>query len=431
MARILMSADGATPGATSDNQVKKTPRILMKSDGTIIGKSAANKGTDTVPAPKTDLFSMIKSGAQKAGQAVKEVAQTAAEKAPEFGLGFLKGAGKSVIDLAKSAGQTAEVLTNPIGYASQKAAGLKTPGEAAGEFVSKQAAPIEPQLEPKTPIEKAGAITENIAELAIPAGEAAKGIKEGSKLKEALSLSADELNKVNGKKLEFLSKDSLAETGKTIGGFLRKKAYDVSDKVKPLLDEFGQHLTGKTPEENVDNIRKFMKDTWQNTKNLFTSNEKAVNESTVRRKLTNALNQDKSTTYATEYEKKNVVRNAVDNFINSVKKGTNKGLEEARNAWYSESKKMTGKLSDANKVLHDAIKTVIKDTLPENEQKLYDEYKKTTAKANDVKEILKAKVKASVGTSKYEKLAPYIKGGAGGALIAGAGGLLDKLFGKK
>ena len=339
---------------------------------------------------------------------------------------IISGIGKSGFETAK---MTAELGEKAI-QAPLKAVGLipkeeKTGTEKLQTMIEKNRN-IEPGqlLEGTTPLEKGAKIGADVAQLA----EGAYGLVEGigkmasiGKIGKELQLTADELKAVNGKKLETLSKDALSE-GKTVGGILKKKAYDVADKVKPLYDEFKHVLTGEKPEENVQNIRNYQKQLYQESLDLFKGNEKAVNKTTVTKTLKDAIKNDPDAIYGKDT--KEVSDKAVNKFLSYVKKGTNKGLEQARNKWYSSVKKVSDdKLSSANKTLHTAIKQVIKDSLPEESQKAYDAAKTTIAKANDVKEILKAKVKASIGKSTIQKIAPYAKGAAG---LAG----LDWLYGK-
>ncbi len=339
---------------------------------------------------------------------------------------IVSGIGKSGWETAKMTSQLGEkIIQAPL-----KAVGLIPKEEKTGteklQSEIEKSRNLEPGtlLEGTTPLEKGAKVATDVAQLA----EGAYGLVEGvgklasiGKVGKELQLTAEELGKVNGKRLEILSKDALAE-GKTVGGFLKQKAYDVADKVKPLYDEFKHVLTGEKPEENVQNIRNYQKQLYQKSLDLFKGNEKAVNKTTVTKTLKDAIKNDPDAIYGKDT--KEVSDKAVNKFLSYVKKGTNKGLEQARNKWYSSVKKVSDdKLSSANKTLHTAIKQVIKDSLPEESQKAYDAAKTTIAKANDVKEILKAKVKASIGKSTIQKIAPYAKGAAG---LAG----LDWLYGK-
>jgi len=244
---------------------------------------------------------------------------------------------------------------------------------------------------------KAGYYGEKVGEFAIPIGATEEVVRGATKIPEemkALKLSVDELKNINAKKLQWLSKDALSE-GETIGGILKSKAYAMPKKMEGLANEFKDILKG-SPEEIRAKAANYGKSLYKKTLDLFEGSEKAINENTVRTRLTEALNKDLTTTYASEYEKADVTKKAIDGFINSVEKGTNKGLEEARMNWYAKVKNVSGKLSDANTVIHNAIKNVIKDSLPEEKQAIYDAYKQTMAKSYDIEEIMKAKIKTAV-----------------------------------
>jgi hypothetical protein len=75
--------------------------------------------------------------------------------------------------------------------------------------------------------------------------------------------------------------------------------------------------------------------------------------------------------------------------------------------------------------IHDAVKSVIRENLPEEKKVLYDHYKTKMAKLFDVREILKAKNLANKGTSFVKKAGKAVIG-AGFAVGAVAG--LKKIF---
>lgn len=217
--------------------------------------------------------------------------------------------------------------------------------------------------------------------------------KKGAK--SALDLSAEELNRINGKKLEYLSKDKLKELAKISGSKLTGFKYNVGEKIKPLKEEFSHILTSSKPEENLNAVRKYMKDTYNSSLNLFKGKEKAMNEKTVKNKLQQAIKNDPNAVYGKDL--KEVSDKTINGFLKYVKKGTNKGLEEARNAWYQANKRVSdNKLSSANEAVHKAIKEMIKGTLTREEALAYDKAKQSIARINDVKEILKAKVAQKV-----------------------------------
>ena len=266
---------------------------------------------------------------------------------------------------------------------------------------------------PLTPAVKAQPSAGEAAGEALNAGLTAFGLKEAkpavalakkllpeekSVAEKALTLSSDELKNVNTKKLKWLSEDALSE-GKIIGGKIKSTAYAIPKKIKTLSTEFGDILKG-TPEEIRGKAETLGKGLYQKTLELFKDNEQALNKNQLLSKMKNAIINDANTVYSSEYEAQQTAEKALNKFSQFVKKGTNKGLEEARQAWYAEAKNASGKLSDANEVIHNIIKKTIKETLPEEKQAIYDAYKQTMAKTYDIEEIMKAKTKTAVRQGK-------------------------------
>ena len=170
-------------------------------------------------------------------------------------------------------------------------------------------------------------------------------------------------------------------------------------------------MVGNTLETAVNTGKTYL----QKTFNLFENNVKAINQNQVRKQLKDALNADKFTSYASEFEKKDVSQKLIDSFLNKVKTGTNKGLEEARVAWRAEMENAQGKLSEGKNTFHRAIKDVISDTLPTEKKALYNQYKEKMAKLYDIREILRAKVEASTETLSLLEKGIKITGIAGAA----------------
>jgi len=262
-------------------------------------------------------------------------------------------------------------------------------------------------LEANTPLEKGFKTGTEIASVFMPIGETsavgrvsnlAKNIPRENK---ALQLTMEELGKINGRKLDWLTKDSLSAGG-TKGGIFTPKKYVMPEKIKQLTNEFIDILEG-TPEKirlNAEILGKNFKD---KTLNLFNGDEKLINKQTLIKTMEKAVANDTKAVYDTTMQRSQVVKKSVKSFIDKVEVGTNKGLEEARLRWYSEAKNAQGKLSDANKVIHTVIKNTIKETLPKAKQEAYDLYKTKMAKLFDIQEIMKAKIKASEGTSKVKE----------------------------
>jgi hypothetical protein len=293
--------------------------------------------------------------------------------------------------------------------------GQKTLGRVVGV---KEPSKLPSELTRKgiTPAEKAGGFIGEVAVAAIPA-ERILGLASKAKSiigsKRALSLTAEELAKVNKKRLSYLSKESL-DSAKTVGGIIKKKTLAMNEKVKGLQTEFRSLLGGST-EKNIGKVRGAIKQAVDDTFGLIKGSNKSLNLNTVKAKLKNKLMTDQTTSYSSEYELVDVTKKSLNGFLNKVKEGTVKGLEEARLVWRAEKKQTSGQLKKADEVLHTAIKNIIKDNLPEAERKLYDVYKTKMAKLYDVKEILRAKKEASLGKSKIGSILK--KTAIGGAAV--------------
>jgi hypothetical protein len=68
--------------------------------------------------------------------------------------------------------------------------------------------------------------------------------------------------------------------------------------------------------------------------------------------------------------------------------------------------------------LHDAVKKIVKESLPAEKQLLYDEYKQKMAKLFDVREILRAKRDAKIGSkSLVKRVLPWAGGAVGAELL--------------
>lgn len=402
---------------------------LRKNGYKLEGYDEATKSIPIIQKPVDTNFNPL--GISKLGQVVSGIAKGGFETlkgAMDTSETLLKQGAKQQLGQMIPGGQKLfDVASQKVGQGLQKI-GYQPNQSVASNIQStveqKKGVPQGTLLKGSTPIEKVAKTATEVAGAFAPLGEgasAAEGVSKtigtGKELlaynawKKALELSPEELAKVNGKKLDWLSKDVLS-TGKTKGGLLKSKTYEMPQKMKDLGTEFKDILKG-TPEQirlNAENTGKGLR---QNILDLFSNNEKAINQNQFVSKLKKAVADDTNIVYDTVKQQKETVDKAVKSFSKYITRGTNKGLEEANTKWYSESKNASGKLSDANKVIQKVIKTTIKDTLPEEQKTAYDTLKTKMAKLYDIQEIMKAKVKASVGTSVLKNVANKLKIPAG------------------
>ena len=332
----------------------------------------------------------------------------------EVSKGFVKGGVKTLQDI----NSIAENINPTVKI------GRKIEPQWAKDVNAKVGKFVDEHSQYSNPKQKIGGALETVAEVLAPeekilglGGKAAKAYQEGKVLK-PLELNAKELLKVNKNKLKYLSKDAM-ETTKMVGGVIKDKAYGMTEEVKNLATEFKDILKGSNPEKNLKRAQAAGKDYWQKTVKLFEDNKSLINEKTLRAKLEKALHSDTTTSYASKFEKKDVTKKAIDGFINKVKEGTNLGVEQARTVWRKEAAKTTGALSKANDVIHNAVKEVVKESLPKAEQEAYDLYKEKMAKLFDVREILRAKKAATAGKEALVKTGLKV-GGAVAATAEGA-----------
>jgi len=354
------------------------------------------------------------------GDTIRELPTSVVPAVGQFATGVAKGIGRTVVDAVKMAKPAVDFMqqSNPLTQVIQNEfPAVKKANQAVSSGIDKGLEYASSKLQATTPGEKTAGYAETAAEFLLP-GKIIKEVADTSKEAKALQLTEEELKKINPKKLDWLTKDALS-TGKTVGGIIKKKAYEMPQKLVELQNEFKSILKG-SPEEMRAGAEKLGKTFKDETLKLFDGNETAINEKTLVNKLEKAVADNTKTIYDSEMQRAETVKKSIKSFTKYVEKGTNKGLEEARMKWYAESKNATGKLSDANKVIHDVLKTAIKDTLPEEEKAAYDIMKTRMAKLFDVQEILKAKIKASIGQSTLGKVIDKAKIPAG-VLAAGEG----------
>ena len=272
----------------------------------------------------------------------------------------------------------------------------------------------------ETPIERRAKFGTQVATALVPttggkgslakqAGSLSKrGVRKASerlakrKGREVLELSAEELKKINKTKLKFLGKEALGTAGKE-GGIIKGKRYKMTKEVRKLQNEFKHLFKSSSADKNYEVAQKEGLNLDKSSDNIVGKYNKMMNEKVLRNKLQKVLNQDLTTSYASEFEKRDIAKKSIDSLINKIKTGDLKGLNKARKIWRSESKKASGTLSDAKEVLHKSIQEIIEGELPEVLRKIYKSNRTKMAKLFDVREILRAKGEATLGSSILKK----------------------------
>lgn len=417
MARALQQITPTSniPSGQIENKVGGgRPLIQTKSTG------ADNKNTKTpfLETPLGQTMSGIAKGGYEDVKGIMDTGETLMkEKAKQDisqnipgGVDTLKFIKDKVME---SGGQEAlNAVSKHLGIDLSK---FKIPEKTMAETIQsevekKKGIPEGTLLEAKTPIEKTAKNITQIGLALAPVGElsALGKVKEISKTEKALKLSAEELKKIDPARLATLGKKYLKKIGETSGGLLKGEQYNTSDitgKIASKLEKEGLVLDSSKPAKNQKKVFDFMKQNWNKTKELFSGSEKSINKPQLYNRFKKAITEDTSTVYGPELEE--VQTKAIktfQNYFSKVEKGTNLGLEEARNLWYQENAKASGKLSNANQAIHKVIKQVVKETLPEEKKALYDQYKKANAMANDAIEILGSKKEAGLGKSLVGKI---------------------------
>jgi hypothetical protein len=338
----------------------------------------------------------------------------------QMGIGFLKGAGRSFVDAAKS-GDLVETVMNPMQAITNKITGQKTftqqmREKALNSYPVKQ---LEKTLEPKNKEQKIGGYAETAAELLVPAGFIGKAMKAERPLniaKKALTMDTKELAGLAEKQFKNIFGINKSEL-ETVGGVVTKEVKKMPQKLNELAVEFKEVLKSKNPFKNLQNVKKTRQELGKQTMGLFEGDNRILNEKTIRSYLTKTL--EEATSFDSPFQKKEIISKTIEPFMKEVKQGTLKGLEEARAKFRFKGQDTTGKLKPAFNTLHKAIKNVIKENLPEEKKKIYDIIKTKQAKLYNIEEILKAKNKLVSGTSKAKEL---------GKKALTAGGVVGSLY---
>lgn len=380
---------------------EKNPKYANLNDDVLLNVVLKQK-----PALKNELtdYTEQKTIQKPAETPKKEVKSEEQHPLSRYLTGFAKGAGRSVVDLGKFIAGS-----NPI----PAALGL---GKEYKEYIDKTTSDLESKLEPKTSEEKIGGYIETAAELALPSGLIAKATKaprEISKAKSALTLSTKELSKISSnqfKKIFGVDKKEL----ETVGGIIKSETKKMPEKVKDLAKEFADILQGN-PSENLNKAKSLGKDYWNKTIDLFEGDNRLINEKTIRNHLKKTI--EEGIAFDSPFQKKEILDKTIEPFMKNLKSGTLKGLEEARAKMSSAGRDATGKLKPALDSLHNAVKEIIKENLPEEKKLLYDIYKTKMAKLFDVREVLKAKNAIVSDTSLLKKAGKAV---VGTGLLAGA-----------
>jgi hypothetical protein len=344
----------------------------------------------------------------------------------DFGIGALKGAGRSIVDASQ---MSKSILGLPAKLAG-KAAGIEAPGfvQEGNQFNENLVGKINEGLEPSNKAQKIGGYAETAAEILIPstwALKATQGARALSSARKALTMDAKELAKLSAGKFKKIFNIEKGEL-ETAGGIIKEQYKKMPGKVKELAEEFKDVLQGN-PTDNLNKAKELGKGYWKRTLDLFEGEDRLLNEKTIRAYLKNAIEENMS--FDSPFQKKEILEKTIEPFMKQVKTGSLKGLEEARAKLSTISRDTSGKLKPAIDSLNKAIKTIIRENLPEEKKILYDAYKVKMAKLFDVREILKAKnLVLEKGSAVGNALKKTAIGGAIVGGVTGAAATLKKIF---
>lgn len=324
-------------------------------------------------------------------------------KAVEFGIGFAKGGVETAKDILS--------VTSPtpiLDMATETITGKKPLLQGVVEKILP-----EEKLEAKTPLQKAGKITEKVAEIAYPAAKGANLMKA----RNALNLSLAELEKIPSKALRYLSKTEIRKQPIVGKGILKEKMYQMPEQIRKLADEFYDVVKSGDPNKIQIEAERKGKELWNQTKQLFSGSNPIQNKQQILSRLKNELSNSRNVSYDSAFQKKDVVPKAVESYFKRIKNFTAEGLEEARVAWAKAKRNDSGKLSEANKELDNLIKGLVKSYLPAEKQVIYDAYKTQQAKLFDIETIMGAKKAVMTKTPSLLKKALPGAGIVGGAAL--------------
>ena len=215
----------------------------------------------------------------------------------------------------------------------------------------------------------------------------------------ALSLNEKELGAVDKTKLKYLT-DKGFDMTKTEGGTLKNKSYQMTEKVKGLANDFKDVLTGKTPEENIQNVQKELTRLQNESKTAFEGANKSINKNQLVTGIKKSISKMNDSIYEgyTKAQQDAFSNKRISDFLSHVKEGNLKGLDDALESFRSANIKADATISKAADSTYKAVKQYIIDNLPKEKAELYKSTNTAQAKLFDVAEILKGKIQASVGT---------------------------------
>lgn len=324
------------------------------------------------------------------------------QQAGEFAKGVIKGAGRTItgtIDLAQNLQNI-----NPVNILAEKIIpGMKNINEKTKQIVDSGLEKVNKKLEPSNIAQKLGGYAETAAEVLIPGTKISQAIKEGGAAIKSLELSNLELKQLGGKALQYLDKKAIRQAPLEVKNFIGEKTPQMVQKVTDLASEFKDVLTNQDPQKNLENIINLGKNYKKMTLDMIKNHEIPMSIDSVKQGFKDALKKDTSIIFGSD--KKEITNKSLQGYANEVEKLLNKGkdltnttLEEARINWRAGNKNLQGNLSKTNELLHNVIKKVIKNTLPEEKRVIYDAYKQKMAKMFDIQTILEAKKAAQQGT---------------------------------
>jgi len=232
----------------------------------------------------------------------------------------------------------------------------------------------------------------------------------------ALSLTTNELAKVDKSKLKYLGEKGL-DMIHTEKGIFKDKVFQMTDEVKNLSKEFSHLLNNSNPEKNIDNVISKINRLQKESKTAFEGVVKNFNAKTLASQIKKSVTDIADTGFESMAKQNQTayVAKRMGEFMKHVKKGTLEGLDDALEAFRKSEVKGDQTLSKANDVIYKTVKKYIVDNLPTDKATVYKAANTAQAKLFDVTEILKGKIEGTIGGSLLKKSAIV------GGIIAGAG----------